>query len=198
MPTQFAFAAATFEGSLVAVAIILGWLFHQPPLKTFRFDPNDAAWGLVATLPLLGILWGCLKTPWKPLQEITRILDETLVPLFQGCGLTQLAIIAALAGVGEEMLFRGIVQTFAAEQIGQPYGVWGGLLVSAVVFGLLHTVTTTYAVMAGLIGLFLGWLWLATGNLLTPMIAHGAYDFVALVYLIQRRNGNSETDDLRM
>ena len=28
------------------------------------------------------------------------------------------------------------------------------------------------------------WLWLASGNLLVPIVAHGAYDFAALVYLL--------------
>lgn len=190
MAKHFAFAAATFEGSLVAVALLLGWWFDLPPLKTFYFDRGGLLWGLAAVLPLLGVLWGCLKTPWRPFHEIRRILDDTLVPLFQGCGLVELVIIATLAGVGEEMLFRGIIQAAVVEQVGQPHGVWCGLLAAAVLFGLLHTVTVTYAVLAGLIGLFLGWLWLATGNLLSPIVAHGTYDFVALVYLLRRRAEN--------
>jgi hypothetical protein len=32
------------------------------------------------------------------------------------------------------------------------------------------------------------WLW--TGNLITPMIAHALYDFVALVYLLRVHNSN--------
>jgi membrane protease YdiL (CAAX protease family) len=43
-------------------------------------------------------------------------------------------------------------------------------------------------VLAALIGLYLGWLWLAWGNLLLPIITHGSYDFLALWYLLRARN----------
>ena len=41
--------------------------------------------------------------------------------------------------------------------------------------------------LAGLIGLYLGWLWLAVGNLLVPIVVHALYDFVALMYLVKVR-----------
>ena len=41
--------------------------------------------------------------------------------------------------------------------------------------------------IAGLIGLYLGWLWMATGNLLVPIVTHTVYDFVVLVYLVKIR-----------
>jgi uncharacterized protein len=180
---HFALTAAIFEGSLMVVAIALGWLLAAPPLRTFRFELGGAVLGLAATLPPLGLFWLCLKSPWRPLKEIARILDETIVPLFRGCRLAELAIIAALAGVGEEMLFRGVIQAAVTQEVGGQGGVWLGLLAAAMLFGLLHPITPRYAILAGLIGLYLGGLWLACGNLLAPIAAHGVYDFVALVYL---------------
>jgi membrane protease YdiL (CAAX protease family) len=184
---HFALTAAIFEGSLVVLAVVLGWLLAQPPLKSFRFEWSGALLGLAATLPPLGLFLISLKCPWRPFQGIARIVDETLVPLFKDCRLVELAIIAALAGIGEEMLFRGVIQTAVAEEIGGPYGVWLGLIIAAVLFGLLHPITPTYAVLAGLIGLYLGWLWLWRGNLLTPITTHGLYDFLALLYLVKLR-----------
>ena len=185
--TRFALTAAIFEGGLVVVAIALGWLLGQPPLETLQFDLYDAALGVVATLPLLGLLWLCLKCPVRPFKTIARIVDEALAPLFRDCGLLPLLLIAALAGIGEEMLFRGVLQAAIAQEIGGPQGVWLGLLIAAVLFGLLHSITPTYALLAGLIGLYLGGLWLACGNLLVPIITHGLYDFLALVYLVKAR-----------
>ena len=43
--------------------------------------------------------------------------------------------------------------------------------------------------LAGLIGIYLGWLLAATDNLLVPIVAHAAYDFLALVYLLHRDRG---------
>jgi membrane protease YdiL (CAAX protease family) len=54
-------------------------------------------------------------------------------------------------------------------------------------FGLLHFITPSYALFAGLTGLYLGGLWILTRNLLVPITAHGAYDFLALVYLTRVR-----------
>ncbi len=184
---HFPLTAAAFEGSLVAVAIGLGWLFNIRPLATFGFDPLDALLGAAATLPPLALFFLCMKTPLGPLRKITRIIDETLVPLFRDCRADQLAILAALAGLGEETLFRGVVQAGIAEAVGGPLGLWIGLLAAAALFGLLHVITPVYALLAGLIGLYLGWLWLATGNLLTPVVVHGLYDFAALVYLVHFR-----------
>jgi membrane protease YdiL (CAAX protease family) len=48
-----------------------------------------------------------------------------------------------------------------------------------------HLVTKTYAVIATLIGAYLGVLWLATENLLAPITTHAVYDFVALVYFLR-------------
>lgn len=192
MPAKhFAITAAAFEGSLVLVAIVLGWLLGEPPLRTFRFDARDAAIGLAATLPPLGLFWLCLKCPWKPFETITEIVDETIAPLFRQCGLLQLFIIAALAGLGEEMVFRGVVQAAVANEIGGPRGVWLGLIIAAVLFGLLHSITPTYATLAGLIGLYLGWLWLMSGNLLVPITTHAVYDFVVLLYVVKVRTPES-------
>ncbi len=168
-------------------AMVFGWLLGRPPLATFSFNLYDALLGVVATVPLLFVFWMCLVTPWRPFQTITQILDEMLVPLFRECGVTQFLIIAALAGVGEEMFFRGVLQAAAAAEIGSPHGVWLGLLIAAALFGLLHPMTPTYAILAGLIGLYLGGLWLACGNLLAPVVTHGLYDFVALMYLTRRK-----------
>jgi membrane protease YdiL (CAAX protease family) len=188
-PRHFALTAAAFEAGLAVVAVGLGWLLGTPPLDTFRFDARDTAVAIAATLPPLGAFWLCLKAPLPALRRIARILDEMLVPLFRRCSNTQLLIIALLAGLGEEMLFRGVIQTVAAEQIGGSTGVVLGLLIAALLFGLLHPITPTYAVLAGLIGLYLGWLWLATGNLLIPILVHALYDFSALLYLVKVKGG---------
>ena len=187
MTKNYALAVAASEGSLTVVAIVLGWLLGEPPSRTFHFDLRHAALGVAATLPPLGLFWACLKLPLPPLKTITRILDEMVVPMFRHCPVVQLAIIAAFAGLGEEMLFRGVIQAAVAEEIGGQPGAWLGLLIAATLFGLLHSITPTYALLAGLIGLYLGGLWLACDNLLVPIIVHGLYDFIALVYLVKVR-----------
>lgn len=118
-----------------------------------------------------------------PLGRLNAVVDQFLIPLFAGCTVIQLASISFVAGIGEELLFRGVLQPLLIAWL----GLAAGLILASAVFGLMHAVTPTYAVLAGLIGAYFGWFALARGNLLGPIIAHGLYDFVALIYLTRRR-----------
>ncbi|OHB67944.1 MAG: hypothetical protein A2V70_17985 [Planctomycetes bacterium RBG_13_63_9] len=196
-PRNFGLLAAAFEGSLVVVAVGAGWLVGQDPMQWMPESAADVAWGagwgLVATVPPLGLLWVCLKCPARPFRRLVGVVDDLLVPLFRDCRLLELAVISALAGLGEEMLFRGVIQQAVAGWIDGPSGTWVALVVAAILFGLAHQVTFTYAVLAGLIGLYLGGIWLAgEKNLLLPIVTHAMYDFLALVYLVMIRKRTSD------
>jgi len=184
---HFALMAVAFEGGLVAVALGLGWLVGQDPLESFHWSLADAGWGAVATLPPLALLWLCLKCPIRPAKRMVRVVDELLAPLFRDCRILDLAVISALAGLSEEMLFRGVIQQAVADAMPGPAGMWLGLAVAAILFGLAHRVTNTYALFAGLIGLYLGAVWLITDNLLVPITAHALYDFLALIFWVRIR-----------
>ncbi len=166
------------EGSLGLLAVALAaWL--DLPLG-WRWSWTDAALGLAACLPMMLLFWTCLRLPFGPLARIRRIAEELIRPLFQDWRLAELALLALLAGVGEELLFRGVLQG----GLGQRLDTAAAVAIAGVVFGVLHALTFTYAVFATLMGAYLGVLWVATGNLLAPVLAHGLYDFAALVYLI--------------
>jgi membrane protease YdiL (CAAX protease family) len=196
-PKNFALVAAVFEGGLVLVAVFLGWLLGHRPAPMIDWTLEGAAWGLAASLPPMALLLFCVRFPWRPWAEVLEIVDRLLVPLFRDCRLVEIAVISALAGLGEEMLFRGVLQEAVAGWVGEPAGVWIGLAVASILFGLAHLITPAYGLLAGLIGLYLGWLWIATGNLLVPITAHAAYDFLALVYLVRIRRGGSLRSQVR-
>jgi hypothetical protein len=174
-----------FEGALGLLAILLGWLLDQPLAATVRLTPHALGLGAAATVPLLAAICLCVWLPLRPIQELVRIVKEILAPLFAGCQWWDLALISVLAGLGEEMLFRGVIQQRLASYFGGESGTWAALVVTSAVFGLLHAITWTYAILAALIGFYLGWLWVATGNLLVPIATHALYDFLVLVYLVR-------------
>lgn len=175
--------AILIEGGLAGVAWVLGWLIGVSPWQTLRWDARDAAWGVAATLPLLPVLVVCTHAPWPPLARIRRFFDAVVRPMFASCTPLDLAGIALAAGVGEESLFRGVLQP----ALGRSMGAGPALAASSVLFGLLHPITPTYAVLAGLIGAYLGGVWLASDNLLVVITAHALYDFIALAYLLRGR-----------
>jgi len=184
---SIAVIAALFEGGLAVAAVALGWLLGYWPLESFRWDWADAGVGVLATLPPLLVLYLCLKWPIGPLVRILSVLDETVAPMFQRLNLAELAMISLLAGLGEEMLFRGVIQIAVAEWLGGTSGFYIGLAAASLLFGIAHAITPGYAVYATAIGVYLGWIWAANGNLLVPIVAHAVYDFLALVYIIRWR-----------
>jgi membrane protease YdiL (CAAX protease family) len=102
------------------------------------------------------------------------------------CAIT-LVLISLLAGLGEEMLFRGVLQGFAARWLGPTVG----LVIGSALFGLLHPITWTYGLLATGLGLYLGVVWLVSDNLLVVVIAHALYDFLVLVYLLRIQRARS-------
>ena len=62
-----------------------------------------------------------------------------------------------------------------------------GLGLASVFFGLVHPISFTYMVIVAILGLYLGTVWILSGNLLTVMITHALYDFAALAYLLRIR-----------
>jgi uncharacterized protein len=183
--TNFAITAALFEGGLAIFALSMGWLTGIQPMDSYHWSWRQLAWGVVAVIPPLLLFGGCLYLPWRPFRRIKRIMNWSILPLFRSCGLFEIAVISFLAGLGEEMLFRPIVQNGLAEWIGPHYGPAIGLLAATVIFGMLHPISYMYAVLAGIIGLYLGIIWLYTDNLLVPITTHALYDFLAIVYLLK-------------
>jgi membrane protease YdiL (CAAX protease family) len=123
-----------------------------------------------------------VRWPVGPLARVKQLSEDIIGPLFAGCSLVELAVLSLLAGIGEEALFRAVI----LDALGRHLGPVAGLLLSSLVFGLLHPLSTSYFVLATLLGLYLGCCWLITENLLVVIISHAFYDFVALVYLARR------------
>lgn len=171
------------EGGLGVLACGLGWALGRPVWEQWHWNGRDAVLGAGASLPMLLAFALCIGWPVGPLGRIKQFCDEIVRPLFAACSVVDLAVIALLAGVGEEMLFRGVLQ----ETLSAWLNPWLGLAAASVIFGFFHPITPGYIVLAAGMGAYLGYLWLATGNLLTVSITHGLYDFLVLVYLVKHR-----------
>jgi len=175
-----------FEGGLTLVAVVLGWLLGRPTLGLIHPTWRGVIWGLAATLPLMPVLWWFAHSEWGPMRRLQAEIDTRVVPLFAQLSLLDVAAAALLAGVGEELLFRGVIQSGLADLA----GAGAALIAASVIFGAIHWVTATYAALATVIGAYLGALFLVSGDLVVPIVTHAAYDVVALLYLRQRGRPN--------
>lgn len=163
-------------------ALTVGWLVGTDPLATLTFNLRDTLLGLIATLPMLLFLIICLMAPTEGLGRIREFLRRTIAPLLNQCRLADLVLLALLAGVCEEVFFRGFI--FLAIE---PLNPFFAVMVTNLLFGLAHAVTPLYTVIAAFLGLYLTSLLSidSTPNLLVPIIAHTVYDLIAFLFVIR-------------
>ncbi len=201
-PENFFRTAIQFELGLGVLALILAWIFGQwTPFVSFESLRNISAetpawiakqigWGLLATCPMLAFMGILERFPIGNLKEMTT---DKIAPMFSSFSLWQMLAVAVSAGVGEELLFRWFIQQGIAEWIATSKGWLAGLWIASCLFGACHWINATYAVITIVIGIYLGWMMLATGSIIAPMIAHGLYDLIALVYLKWQYGESTET-----
>jgi len=95
-------------------------------------------------------------------------------------------------GFGEEILFRGYIQSRLNRAFGRPFRIWGvrwgwSVIITAVLFGLVHylhgTGTLWWGVWTTFAGLVLGFLREKTGAIVAPAIAHGVPAAIQYVFM---------------
>jgi membrane protease YdiL (CAAX protease family) len=180
--------AVAVEGSLGLLAVGLGLLVDHSPLRTLKASTGQlqaVVWGGLAALPMLGVLLVARRRGVGPIARLLEEVQHLTHSLFSGCSVWQLALVCLAAGLGEELLFRGLVQDGLARWLGPPFGNGVGLLVASAVFGLAHPVSRRYVVVAAVSGLWLGGLLIVTDTLLVPIVTHALYDLGALVFFLR-------------
>jgi len=176
------FITLGFELGLGVLAIALALMFGMTPWLDLQWNQTLVPVAAAATIPMIGLIVLVDRAGWNWAVNLRRLVDETLLPLFSGLGWWALGLISLAAGIGEELLFRGVVQNGLADIAGPTIA----LLTAAVLFGLAHALTPAYFVLTTLAGLYLGGLYIATGNLLAPTLVHFGYDWIALTWLLKR------------
>ena len=172
------------EGGFVIVAMV--WARWRGVRIPFWIDVGSVGVALLATAGLLAVnfsLYFLGKRTGHP-ASVHTFLESEVFPLFRRASVADLLGVAALVGLGEELLFRGVLQ--------DELGIW----IASAIFGLPHGPSRELwplAVWATGMGVFLGALYQASGNLFIPALAHALYDGAALLY-VRRRGGTGSPD----
>lgn len=182
-PNDFFKKACSFEAALILAAVFLGWIAGINPFEYLYFSELAIVYGIIGTIPLFLLFRIMEQIQAEPIVKIKDLLFETLGPGLHRYHWTDLLILASIAGLSEELLFRGVIQPW----IESSWGMTAGLVAGNIIFGMAHAVTPLYAVLAALVGVYLS-LSLDFGgdrNLLIPIIIHGLYDFLAFIALMR-------------
>lgn len=162
---------------MLPLAFGLAALLETPFPGEVRLEAVSITIGLIAIAPMAGLLWWVMRSA---LPAIVRFREQQIT-MFAEMGFRlsplRIALIAAAAGVCEETLFRGVLQGYLTKHAPAIIAI----VVPNILFAALHARSAIYALLAGVIGVWLGALYWATGNLLAPIIAHAVYDLIALV-----------------
>ena len=136
--------------------------------------------GLVLTVPMLAGLYIVRFSRWKWLHDLWQAPCHLIGPAISRATMVELVMIAAMAGVGEELLFRGFLQSWLLER-----GEIVGLIMPNLLFGLMHWISPVYAAGTFLVGLYFSCmlLFVPEVDVWSLMLAHGLYDLIALILL---------------
>ncbi|TVR88659.1 MAG: CPBP family intramembrane metalloprotease [Spirochaetaceae bacterium] len=174
--TGIFYKVTLLEAGLGLVALGIGLAVGHNPLSGIRFGGAEFGLGALTAIPPVLALASMRRSRLPGVRHLVEsartMVREFLSPLTW----PRVLLIAAAAGFGEELLFRGLLQPLLALQ----FGVVPALIATSIVFGLLHFLSKAYVVFAFVFSLYLGVIYLLSGNILVPMLAHGIYDAVAL------------------
>lgn len=139
-------------GQLTGLALLL--MSVSIPLVLFSFQINKAL----------------------PLPEAFRLMEEQTNEALKGLLVmdtplelfANIVIIALLPAIGEELIFRGLLQKQLMRRIPNP---WMALLLGATIFSFIHFQFEGFLPRV-VLGVLLGWLYWRTGNFWVPVVAH--------------------------
>jgi membrane protease YdiL (CAAX protease family) len=152
--------------------------FQAPNLSQFWFSSSLIMIILLPFTQLVGelnqriIFPGGMKE-WMQSQE--KSAEQTVKALLSAQSLNDLLLnlffVAVLAGVGEELLFRGLIQRILVRK----YGRWTGIVIAAILFSAMHMQFYGFFPRF-LLGVVLGILFAYSGSLWVAILAHFFYD----------------------
>lgn len=183
---RFLIWGLAFEAGLIPIALGIEWVFPgRPPHSSLLaqltdWNPIGIVEGLGAGVVLVFLFLGMERSAWSELKKIRKILRELLGSTLVGMTWIEFLVIGFCAGLGEEALFRGVLEP----RIG-----WVG---TNLLFGLLHPITVVYALLVMIAGGIFSGLLAWSGTLWCPILAHGLYDFVVLMLLARKYRQEGE------
>ena len=158
---------------MVAAAWVLGVVFGSQSLAIWF--PTRRWWLDVLLGAGIGVAFALsawfLQQRIPALRRIEQILLASLD--MRAMRWHHIVLFSVLAGVPEELLFRGALQPLL------------GMLGAAIIFGALHAITPSYFLYASTAGLLLGALREWRGGLWASMAAHTAIDALMFALLVR-------------
>jgi membrane protease YdiL (CAAX protease family) len=173
-PIAGGYALLASLATALAIALRDGvpWELPFPWIAMGKLEAVGLSAGLGLGLALV-VIAGTRLTVAR--YDWAKRLHIELRPIAHGMSLWHILVIAFFSSLGEELLFRGLLQP------------WIGVLPTAVVFGICHQVPGdakwVWVCWATAVGLLFGVIFATTGSLVGALLSHAVINAVNLTFL---------------
>ncbi|WP_437205534.1 CPBP family intramembrane glutamic endopeptidase [Planctomicrobium sp. SH664] len=157
---------------MLLITIGLSYLLDVQPLLHIHWSLRDVLIGSGAAVAMVLIASNFVTVP----PEFEEMIGRALA----GLRLPELILLAAMVGLIEELLFRGVLEPWGAR-----YSPGLSFVAVNLLFGFLHPHSLSYIAAITLLGGCFSLLAAGPGefNLLRPIVAHAVYDLIAFLLL---------------
>ena len=193
-------------GMFIVPGFLLAMYFSSNPLRYLGFNRINLKLGLLAGLtilvafPAINLLASLNEQVSMPqwmtdMEQKAQVLTKAFMTVDSFWGvLLNIFMIAVLPAIGEELIFRGLLQKIFTDLTGK---VDWGIVISAVLFSSMHLQFQGFIPRLAL-GILFGFLYLWSGSLWLPIIAHFINNTVAIIgySLIYKGSLPSEAENI--
>lgn len=158
---------------VAGIPFLIAWQLKIPFQELFPFKrvtEKTILWVVVMTLSLVVVieyLTFLSKQILPPPLEVKAVLERIMTVGSVQEGIGRWFLICLTPAFCEEFFFRGFFQNTLAVHKGKIYGLW----ITAAAFALIHGIPW-YWHLYFILGFYLSWLLMESGNLWFPVLAH--------------------------
>jgi hypothetical protein len=197
----------TFQsiGVFIIPPFLIAWLFYENPAEFLKFDKKPGVRSVLFVIAIVLVanpfinflselneklsLPGWMSTIETWMQNSEHQADQLTKAFLATTSLSDLlaniAMIGILPALGEELLFRGIIQQLLKKKIGNAHAaIW----ISAAIFSALHMQFFGFLprlVLGAMFGYMLEW----SGTLWLPILAHFVNNATAVIAYYLSKKG---------
>jgi hypothetical protein len=186
-PRKGVLFALAFEGAIGLTALLFAFILRIPLAPLLDITASGLAFAAVGIVLLGAVFFLVSRSSWPPFRRIREQLDAILPRFLGGASLGAILLVAAVAGISEELLFRGVIQ----HGLDLHAATWIAVVAANIVFALAHLITPTYGVLALFMGAILSTVFLVSESLIAAALTHALYDFAALTYYLRRKEART-------
>jgi CAAX protease family protein len=147
-----------------------------------KMTAGHFGWSILGSAGMLAVIFGLVETLLKALpRDYKPELDDMARFLLNLPTVVAFLVTVVMAPICEEVFFRGAV----LRGIRSSWGTAAGLLLSSALFGAWHQLPPRM-IVTFVLGLWFGWLAVASGGLAAPVVAHAFNNAVAMALLLAR------------